>query len=311
MFSPHSPHARTLLGVSWYLFVVGGLIVIAVATAVVLLWLRNRSTTEGGADPIEPVAEAGARGERAVRWLGIYLPALILTVTFGVTIGAVIATANSGATPMTIDIVGRQWFWDVTYPGAGIRTANEIHIPVGTKVRLRLTSSDVVHSFWVPNLDRKMDVVPGHTNVLDIEADDPGTYQAECAEFCGIQHTRMRFLVVADTADAFQTWMHAEQQPSSQPSTAQEAQGLQTLLGSACAYCHTISGTNATGTVGPDLTHLGSRQQIGAGTLPNSPDDLGAWVLNPQHYKPGNHMPATDLDPEEIAAVVAYLESLK
>jgi cytochrome c oxidase subunit 2 len=244
---------------------------------------------------------------------GIVIPTVVLAGLFALTLGTLSSTspATSGAVALTVQVTGRQWFWDVTYPSARIRTANEIHIPVGVPVRVEVSSGDVIHSFWVPELDRKIDMIPGRTNAVKLEAVHPGTYRGQCAEFCGLQHANMSFLVVAESREDFDTWLAAQSKPARPPPTAALERGQQIFLGSGCVYCHTIAGTNASGKVGPDLTHLASRSFVGAGVRPNSPGNLAGWILDPQHMKPGNRMPGTDLTGPQLQDLLDYLESLR
>jgi cytochrome c oxidase subunit 2 len=186
-----------------------------------------------------------------------------------------------------------------------------MHIPVGQPVRLQLTSADVIHSFWVPQLGPKVDTLPGIINRTWTEASRSGTYRGECNVFCGIQHANMDFLVVADPPAKFAAWLRDQEAVPPQPTTATLYQGQQVFLGSACVYCHTIRGTNASGRIGPDLTHFGSRQSIGAGIVPNNPGYLGGWIANSQIIKPGNAMPPMNLPAKQLQQLLAYLESLK
>jgi cytochrome c oxidase subunit 2 len=215
------------------------------------------------------------------------------------------------ANELTLEVVAHQFWWEVRYPAQNVVTANEIHIPAGQPVDVRVTSADVVHSLWVPELAGKTDVIPGQTNDMWLQASQPGEYRGQCAEFCGLQHAHMAFLVIADQSDQFQQWMSNQQQVPPPPTDPTQQRGQQVFLGSACAYCHTIEGTNASGKIGPDLTHLASRKTLAAGTLPNGPGALGGWILNPQNLKPGNLMPATDLDSNDLQALLAYLDTLK
>ena len=212
---------------------------------------------------------------------------------------------------LTVRVVGAQWWWAVAYPDQNIVTANEIHIPVGEPVRLELTSADVIHSFWVPSLNGKRDMVPGIKNEFWIQADRPGIYRGQCGEYCGTQHANMAFVVVALAKDEFDDWVDQRQRAAAQVANAEPAAGLQIFLKAGCAKCHTIRGTAANGTMGPDLTHLGSRRTLGAGLLPNTPGGLSGWIANPKALKPGVHMPANYLAADDLLALVAYLESLK
>jgi cytochrome c oxidase subunit 2 len=292
--------ASDIAAVTWFLIAISSLVVVAVALALVWVWLRSRTAP----DERETVS-----GETPVRWLGAYIPAVILAATFGVGLFLLVDTRVHGDGPVQIDVTGRQWFWDVTYPEAGVRTANEIHVPVGRTVTLHLTSADVIHSFWVPSLDRKMDLVPGRTNELDIKAERAGTYEGSCAEFCGKQHTNMRLLVIAEPEAQFEAWQANQSADAVVPTNAEQIEGQQTVMGS-CSYCHTIAGTTASGEIGPDLTHIASRRDLGAGTVTNTPGNLAAWILDSQSLKPGNKMPAIQLSGKEVNAVVAYLRSL-
>lgn len=217
--------------------------------------------------------------------------------------------------PLTIVITGKQWWWDVQYEDAvpmnRIRTANEIHIPVGRPVHLRLFSADVIHSFWVPNLHGKRDLIPGRENSLWIQADRPGVFEGQCAEFCGMQHAHMRLLVIAQPEEEFQSWVAAQRASPPEPTNELIERGREVFLGSTCVMCHTVRGTSAASRAGPDLTHLASRRTLGAATMPNTRGHLAGWILDPQSVKPGNHMPAHAFEAEDLHALIAYLESLK
>jgi cytochrome c oxidase subunit 2 len=208
---------------------------------------------------------------------------------------------------LRIEVIGHQWWWRVRYldaaGGRDFETANEIRIPAGRPVELVLGSADVLHSFWVPNLAGKLDMVPGRVNRLRLQADRAGVYRGQCAEYCGGAHALMAFHVVAEDAGRFEEWRSQQRENAAAPHP---------LFLSRCASCHTVRGTEARGTLGPDLTHLGSRISLGAGILPNNRDSLARWIVSSQHIKPGNLMPATDgLAPEELRDLVAYLEGLK
>jgi cytochrome c oxidase subunit 2 len=216
---------------------------------------------------------------------------------------------------INIKITAKQWWWQVEYqdvtPSKNVTDANEIHIPVGRPVRFDLNSSDVIHSFWVPNLSGKRDMIPGHRTALYVQADRPGTYYGQCAEFCGYEHAKMRFAVVVQPQAEFDQWLDNARQPAPPPSNELEQRGQQVFLGSTCVMCHSISGTSARGMLGPDLTHLASRQTIAAGSLPNSRGHIAGWVLDPQNIKPGVLMPQHNFNPDDLQALLEYLWSLK
>jgi cytochrome c oxidase subunit 2 len=223
--------------------------------------------------------------------------------------------ALSTSQPLKIRVTGHQWWWDVQYqatvPSQMVTTANELHIPVGRPVLLELTSHDVIHSFWVPNLHGKKDLIPGYVTTLWIQADQPGVFRGQCAEFCGHQHAHMAFLVIAEPPEAFAAWFEAQQHPAVEPSEALQQRGQEVFLSSSCGLCHTIRGTPAGAKAAPDLTHLASRQTLAAGTLPNVPGHLAGWVVDAQRIKPGNKMPPNSLTGSELQALLAYLTSLK
>jgi cytochrome c oxidase subunit II len=305
---PASEPARAIAGLWWWML--GGAVVIFVG-AVGLLFLAWRSRrTHGfprfGTD--ERLATSLVVG------FGIVIPLITLIVLFTVSDLVLISKTDApapGSTAMTIEVVGHQWFWEVRYPGADAVTANEIHIPVGTRIDLELRTADVIHSFWVPRLNRKADMIPGRTNRILLEADEPGVYRGQCAEFCGLQHAHMGFYVFADSPARFRAWLASQAAPRSAPSTPAARRGEQVFLTSGCASCHTIRGIPANGTVGPDLTHVASRTTLAALTIPNNRGQLAAWVADPQHAKPGNLMPAVPLEGDQLADLVAYLEGLR
>ncbi|MBA2671043.1 MAG: c-type cytochrome, partial [Gemmatimonadetes bacterium] len=192
-----------------------------------------------------------------------------------------------------------------------IRSANEIHIPVGRRIQVFLESRDVIHSFWVPNLQAKIDMVPGQRNVTWLQADRPGVYRGQCAEFCGMQHAHMAFILVAHPEEEWEAWLAREREPAPVPVDSVLRYGRQVMETTACALCHNIRGTRARGTTGPDLTHIGSRRTLAAGMLANNRGNLSGWIANPQVLKRGSLMPRVDLGPHELHALVLYLESLR
>jgi cytochrome c oxidase subunit 2 len=257
-------------------------------------------------------------GERAatalVVGLGIAVPIVILVTLFvwsDIFVLRSTAAPSKKSTQMTIDVVGHQWFWEVRYPGSKAVTANEIHIPTRTRVNLVGTTADVIHSFWVPELNRKVDLIPGHPNRVLLEADRPGAYRGQCAEYCGLQHAHMAMWVYADPPAQFRAWLANMAKPARAPTTPDERRGQKIFLSSPCASCHTIRGTNAIGKVGPDLTHLGTRTTLAALVLPNNRAALEEWLRDPQHVKPGNRMPRVPLSDADYRALAGYLESLR
>jgi cytochrome c oxidase subunit 2 len=284
---------------------VGATVVFAVVMVLVLVAVlrRHAGRAPGGSD---------RRAKALVLTGGLVAPVVVLSVLFAFTIRTLPATSapKQGSTALTVDVIGHQWFWEVRYPGTAAVTANEIHIPARTRVRLEVQTADVIHSFWLPRLNRKIDLIPGRTNSIVLEADEPGVYRGQCAEFCGLQHANMAFFVYADPAPRFRAWLREQARPRRAPTRAQSRTGEQAFLSEACAGCHTIRGTQADGEAGPDLTHAGSRATLASGTIPNTRAALTDWITDPQHVKPGNRMPALGLPQSEIAALVAYLEGL-
>ncbi|KPH05837.1 cytochrome c oxidase subunit II (plasmid) [Rhizobium acidisoli] len=243
--------------------------------------------------------------------------ATFLVITF-LTAASFYATPSldrGKADPPTILVRGQQWWWQFSYldadPAKTFQTANELHIPVGTDVRLRLEASDVIHSFWVPNLTGKQDLVPGRENVLTLNAAKPGVYRGQCAEFCGLQHSHMALLVIAEEPADYARWLDVQRGLATAPTDGEAAAGKLVFMSKPCAACHTIRGTEAVGTTGPDLTHIGSRSTIGAGLLDNTRGSISAWIADPQTLKPGNNMPLVPVTSEELRQLSAYMKGLQ
>jgi cytochrome c oxidase subunit 2 len=212
---------------------------------------------------------------------------------------------------MTVKAIGHQWYWAFRYPGTKAVTADEMHIPVDTRVNLVATTADVIHSFWVPELNRKIDTIPGQQNRILLYANQADVYRGQCAEYCGLQHAHMGMLVFAQPKAEFRKWLRQQSAPAKPPQSALAKRGEQIFLNGACSSCHAIRGTSAKGYVGPDLTHLASRTMLAGLTIPNTPDYLARWITDSQHFKPGNQMPDFQLPPAQLRALVAYLETLK
>ena len=297
----------------WWLFLIVSVVIwVAVVAAMSLaLWRRNRVVRT------QPPRD-GEPGKRRVVMVatGVTVVVLLGLVTASVLVGRATTTMpDESRRPLLVEVIGHQWWWEINYlHGDGRRdfsTANEIHVPVGRPVIIRTTSRDVIHSFWVPNLAGKMDLMPGRTNTIWFEATHPGEYRGQCAEFCGIQHAKMAFLVVAHEEEAFEAWAALARSTPPPPSGGDAQRGAQVFLDRQCSLCHTIRGTGAWGRVAPDLTHIGSRRTIAAGTLRNTRGNMAGWIADPQGIKPGSHMPATRLAPEDLQALLVYLETLR
>lgn len=302
--APQGPAAAEIARIWWILFWTALVVsVIVFALLFVALWRSRRSDVKQWRQ---------GRDTAFVLVGGGIIPAVIL---IGATIltfsGLAVFAEPRNATNLAITVTGHMFWWEATYEGQDFTTANEIHIPVGQPVRINLESADVIHSFWVPQLHGKIEMIPGWTNVIYLEADEPGVYFGKCAEFCGVQHANMEFLVIAQEEDDFQGWLEQQRRSAAQPEDDLTRKGQQVFLGSACVYCHTIRGTNASGRLGPDLTHLASRRTIGARMLENNHGNLAGWTVNSQAIKPGNRMPPMQLEPESLQALLVYLESLE
>jgi cytochrome c oxidase subunit 2 len=306
MFSNATATAERVSTLTRLLIVASGIIFVGITVTMMAAVARRREP--------RPV-ELDERGDAWVLWGGVVLPVVVLGAV-SVFAFRVMRLSVSGTPEMTIHVTGHQWWWQLDYdvPGAReqIRAANEIHVPVGRRVQLLLTSADVIHSFWVPRLEGKMDLIPGDTNRLTLDVRQPGRYDGACAEYCGTQHAHMAITVVADDTASFDAWLGAQRRTASSPRDAVELAGEQLFLASACATCHTVRGTSAHADVGPDLTHVGSRLMIAAGARPNSLANLEGWIANPQALKPGAAMPTLDTyTGPELRALAAYVASLK
>jgi cytochrome c oxidase subunit II len=310
--APESHQSRDIASLFWWMMG-GAWIGLAVVVALLLLaWKRSGrrgvGSDTGGEKPGERL------GWYVVVGAGIVLPIVLISTLFAISDLFVIRTTQApaaNATKLTVLVTGHQWWWEVRYPGTPAVTANEIHIPVRTPVRLEVRTADVIHSFWVPQLNRKIDTIPGETNAIELYADAAGRYRGQCAEFCGLQHAHMGVAVIADPPAAFRRWLTSESRPAAAPAGALASAGRDAFLRGACSSCHAIRGTSADANVGPDLTHVASRQTLAALTISNTGSDLANWIRDSQHVKPGNLMPNLRLSRSQLQAVVAYLEGLK
>ena len=249
---------------------------------------------------------------RTVLFGGVVFPIFVLVALWVLTLRDIRAISAPRAGALTVAVTGHDWWWEVRYPTQNILTANDIHIPTGQPVKVLLTTNDVLHSFWVPQLAGKTDLIAGKTNVMWVQADRPGVYRGQCAEYCGLQHAHMAFYVIAQAPADFRAWVSKESVNSLSPISPNVSRGEQVFTSNACAACHSIHGTTANrGTLGPDLTHFGSRLSIGAGTVPNTPGNLAGWIIDSQSIKPGNLMPPIQLSPSDLQALIDYLERLK
>jgi cytochrome c oxidase subunit 2 len=286
-------------------------VVTFVLVTIALLWaaFRRRDSAEPSTD---------LRHERGLtRAVGAATTVTVIVIFAVLILDGVVGHASTGAPAdaLRVTITGHQWWWEVEYPGHSAdevaTTANEIHIPVGRPVVIELRSTDVIHSFWVPSLGPKRDLIPGRTNTLRLQADRPGVYRGVCAEFCGAQHAKMAFVVVAEPKARFVQWLTDQRASSNPPAVWLTQRGQQVFLSGSCPLCHSVAGTSAGGGLGPDLSHFASRKTIAAGTRPNTLGNLAGWIVDPQSMKPGTKMPPNRLSPADLHALTTYLESLR
>ncbi len=309
---PQGPHAQNIAWLFWLFVAVCGAIWLAVCVVLLVGVARRRGTRP------EPLDLAPAR-EGMLGNLVLSLAAATAGIVIAFTLLSYFAQRDLWAAPgtnrMTVRVAGHQWWWEVLYedeqPARSFLTANEIHIPVNTPVRVLLETRDVIHSFWIPTLAGKTDQISGRMNEQQLLARHPGVYRGQCAEFCGREHAEMAFLVVATSPDEFNAWRDAQNRAADPPTEQVRQHGQEVFQSRGCMLCHTVRGTDAGGKLGPDLTHLASRRTIAAGTTPLTAGYLAAWIADPQHIKPGTQMPPSALSGAELSALVAYLMGLK
>ena len=308
----HGMRARSIAILTWALMLISAVVVIVVVGLLLAALRRGDSFAAFAPGTQLPVARPA--GGASWIYVGVGISTLVL---FVMAIWTVVTLAHVANPPRTdsalkIEITGHQWWWEVRYLSPDVSreftTSNEIHIPLKQAVEVELRGVDVIHSFWVPALIGKTDVIPGQANRTWIEADKPGVYRGQCGEYCGEQHAHMGFEVIASSPEDFQKWW--DSQLNTQPGAAPEAAQAQNTFIAKCGICHTVRGTGAGGHLGPDLTHLLGRRTIGAALLPNTRGHRSAWIADPQHLKPGNYMPRLELSGPELTAVSNYLDTL-
>jgi cytochrome c oxidase subunit 2 len=309
--APQAGHIEWLYWVIfWICFVVYVLMIIG----------YTRAAAKSKSDAIYPLPVfEDKEGDQRAKWAVGTAVAVTVVTLFVVLVLSVVtgkkAAGLSSKNPVTIQIIGHQWWWEVVYPNPQadqtVTTANEIHVPVNTPVVVLTNSTDVIHSFWAPNITGKRDLLPGYSSAFWFNIQQPGTYRGQCAEFCGLQHAHMGFSIIAQSVDDFQAWEQQQLKPAPEPTNDETKRGREVFLTRACLMCHTIRGTDAGARMGPDLTHLASRNMIAAETLPNTRGALAGWILDPQRIKPGAEMSPNSLAPDDLQALLAYLQTLQ
>jgi cytochrome c oxidase subunit 2 len=307
VLNPQGPPARSIASLWWW--VLGGCSfgMLFVTGLLVLAWLRRRSMGPGR----EPAERAGWI---VIVTLGIVVMVAGMAALF--VVGDIVVARGTeapaaSATTLTVRAVGYQWYWKFEYPGTSAVTADEMHIPVRTPVLVQVRSADVIHSFWVPELNRKIDVIPGQDNAEELYADKVGVYRGECNQYCGLQHAHMGFLVFVDSKASFRAWLANQSRPARPPTGALARIGEHVFMQGSCSNCHTVRGTPARGYIGPDLTHLATRTTLAGASIPNRKGYLGGWIVGSQRILPGNQMPDINLTGRQLQALLAYLQGLR
>jgi cytochrome c oxidase subunit 2 len=292
----------------------------SVVTAIVLSVLAFGVLRQQARGEIPLAFQVDSQTERRATWIvggaigATVLLLFVMLISSFITSHRTAVLADSAS--LKINVYGHEWWWEIEYPNEEqpyriVRSANEIHVPVGTVVDIHGTSRDVIHSFWAPNIHGKKDLLPGYWNDLTLEVDKAGTWRGQCAEFCGLQHAHMAFNIIAQSREDFEHWYLAQLKPANEPQTAQTIHGREVFLSYPCVMCHTIRGTTASANVGPDLTHIAGRSTIAAGTLVNNTGNLTGWIANAQSIKPGCRMPPNPMPANDLNDLVAYLETLR
>ena len=310
---PAGPLSARIASLWWLFLWICAAVYVAVIAVFLLAVVKGRRRDM----PVQSDAHDQSSGRIIAVAAGIAIALLMTLMVFDAAAGRAIGHfADGDPATLEIQVTGHQWWWEVKYPNPlvpayQINTANEIHIPIKTPVQLRIETRDVIHSLWIPNLQGKRDLIPGRVNKLRLQADKPGVYRAQCAEYCGLQHAHMSLVVIAETPEEFARWKTNSGLGAPTPSTPEQIRGQQVFLRAPCGKCHNILGIDAYGTLGPDLTHFRSRPTLGAGTLLNTRGNLAGWVVNAPAIKPGVQMPPVQLEAAELNDLLAYLETLK
>jgi cytochrome c oxidase subunit 2 len=299
VFNPNSSQAGVITDLFYIILGICAVIFLIVCTLIGYSLVRFRHRGEN-LDPSQ------VTGNKTVEVVWTVVPILLIALMSYLTARAMTSLEAPYASP-DLTVIGHQWWWEVRYP-SGVLTANEIHIPIGRKLLVRLESADVIHDFWAPRLARKLDMVPGHTNHIWLQADAPGTYLGACAEYCGNQHAWMRFTVIAEGPEQFAQWQQQQLQPMPAPTTAEAKLGAKIFEDKTCANCHSLGTRWTAPPAGPDLAHLATRQTLAAGRLTNTFENLSRWLKDPQQFKPGVLMPNLQLKDQEVRALASFLE---
>jgi len=312
---PAGVQAEAIAHLWQWLLAICTLVFVAVMVALAIALKR---APRAGADAAPDVSSLWRSEPKVARvvWIAVGVSTLLLLVLLGASVFTDRALAQMPlADGLHIELTAYDWWWDARYddaePSRIFSTANELHVPVGRPVVVSLAGADVIHSFWVPSLHGKKDLIPGRPTTIAFRADRPGVYRGQCAEFCGYQHAHMAIFVVAEAPDDYERWAARQREPAPEPVTGAQRRGRDVFLGRSCAMCHAVNGTTAQARRAPDLTHVASRMTLAAGTLANTTSQRAAWILDPQRFKPGAHMPPESFAPDELTALNAYLEILK
>jgi cytochrome c oxidase subunit 2 len=309
--------AERLQDLWWLFFYITAAVYVIVMAVLLVALFRNKKVDERTPAEVEPDEARETRIGYVVKAaVAVTLVTLFALMITSFRTGKALNSLAETPPAIAIKVTGHQWWWEVEYqderdPSNNVMTANEIHVPVGQPVKLMLQSNDVIHSIWLPNFHGKKDLIPNYPTTFYFAADKPGVYWGQCAEFCGYQHAKMRFTVVAESLDEYRSWYQSQQQAPQPPADEMQKRGQEIFLTSVCAQCHTVQGTPAGGRVGPNLTHIAARPYIAAGSLQNTGDHLKQWITDPQSFKPGTRMPLNPYSDDDLQALVTYLESLK